>query len=58
MFASAFKIKKFERNDEKGIKTRFAQHIYTNGLTTSVLVDRRIDKKEVSKQEVLKNSLN
>lgn len=51
MFASAFKIKDFERNDEKGIKTRFGEHIFTNGYTASVMVDRRIDKNEVSQQK-------
>lgn len=52
MFASFFKIKDVERNDEKGIKTRFAEHILKNVYTASILVDRRVDKKEVSQQKV------
>lgn len=47
-FEAAFNVRKFEKSDRKGVKTRFALQISTNGTIASIGLNRREDVKEVS----------
>lgn len=55
-FNTAFTIKKFERTDRHGVKTRFGLSFSTNGEDLSIGIVRRADVYELSHQNALEKA--
>lgn len=51
VFANVFKITKFEKDDNNGIKCKFALRISTDGVGASIGLSRRVDEKQVSRKK-------